>query len=49
MTALPALAASTAAYGTPFTVRAGEWFIAFAMIMLAMLKLQDVESFSTCS
>ena len=46
MTALAALAASTAAFGTPLTVRAGEWFIAFSMIMLAMLKLQDVEKFS---
>ena len=46
MTALAALGASTAAYGTPFTVRAGEWFVAFSMIMLAMLKLQDVEKFS---
>ena len=34
-------------YGTPFTVRAGEWFIAFSMAVLALLKLQDVESFST--
>ena len=46
MTALAALAASTAAFGTPFTIQAGEWFIAFSMIMLAMLKLQDVEKFS---
>jgi glutaredoxin len=47
MTALMALAASHAAYGTPFTMRAGEWFIAFSMCVLAMLKLQNVESFST--
>jgi glutaredoxin len=46
MTALAAVAASTAAFGTPFTIRAGEWFIAFSMIMLAMLKLQDIEKFS---
>ena len=46
-TALLALAASFAAYGTPFTIRAGEWFIAFSMCMLAMLKLQNVESFSS--
>jgi hypothetical protein len=46
MTALTALAGSMAAYGTPFTIRAGEWFVAFSMIMLAMLKLQDVEKFS---
>lgn len=42
-----AVAVSHAAFGTPFTVRAGEWFIAFAMAILAMLKLQDVERFST--
>ena len=47
MTALMALAASYAAYNTPFTVRAGEWFIAFSMCVLAILKLQNVESFST--
>ncbi|MGR6330503.1 MauE/DoxX family redox-associated membrane protein [Sphingomonas sp. XXL09] len=47
ITALMALAASLAAYGTPWTMRAGEWFIAFSMTVLAMLKLQDVESFST--
>ena len=47
MTALMALAASYAVYGTPFTVRAGEWFIAFSMAVLALLKLQSVESFAT--
>ncbi|MGU3479146.1 MauE/DoxX family redox-associated membrane protein [Methylobacterium sp. D48H] len=47
MTALMALAASHAVYGTPFTMRAGEWFIAFSMCVLALLKLQDVESFSS--
>ncbi|KOX43465.1 membrane protein [Streptomyces purpurogeneiscleroticus] len=47
MTALMAQAASYAAYGTPFTVRAGEWFIAFSMCVLAILKLQDVETFSS--
>jgi hypothetical protein len=47
MTALMALAASHAAYGTPFTMRAAEWFIAFSMCVLALLKLQDVESFSS--
>ena len=46
ITALMALAASTAAYGTPFTIRAGEWFIGFSMAILALLKLQDVEKFS---
>ena len=47
MTALMALAASTAAFGTPLTLRAAEWFIAFSMCVLALLKLQDVETFST--
>ncbi|GJD32608.1 hypothetical protein PMNALOAF_3885 [Methylobacterium adhaesivum] len=47
MTALMALAASYAAFGTPLTLRAGEWFIAFSMCVLAILKLQDVESFSS--
>ncbi len=42
-----ALAASHAAFGTPLTVRAGEWFIAFSMAVLAMLKLQDVDRFAT--
>jgi glutaredoxin len=42
-----ALAVSQASFGTPFTVRAGEWFVSFSMAILAMLKLQDVESFST--
>jgi len=47
MTALMALAASDAAYGTPLSLRAAEWFIAFSMCVLALLKLQDVESFSS--
>ena len=47
VTALMALAASYAAFGTPFTLRAGEWFIAFSMCVLAILKLRDVESFSS--
>src|SRR5688572_28955828 len=42
-----ALAASYAMLGSPITVMAAEWFVAFAMVLLAMLKLQDVESFST--
>ena len=44
---LMAFATSFAVYGTPFTVRAGEWFIAFSMAILALLKLQNVESFAT--
>jgi glutaredoxin len=47
MTALMALAASFAIFENPFTVLAIEWFIAFSMCALAMLKLQDLESFST--
>ncbi|MCA0908867.1 MauE/DoxX family redox-associated membrane protein [Qipengyuania gaetbuli] len=42
-----ALALSQFVYSTPFTVRAAEWFVAFAMVILAMLKLQDVEKFSS--
>lgn len=47
MTALMALAASTAAFGTPLTERAAMWFVSFSMCVLAILKLQDVERFST--
>lgn len=47
MTALMALAASYAVYGTPLTIRAGEWFIAFSMCVLAIQKLQNVETFSS--
>src|SRR5690606_4305980 len=28
-------------------IRAAEWFVAFTMAILAMLKLQDIEQFST--
>ncbi len=44
---LMALAASWAVHGDLLTIRAAEWFIAFSMSILAMLKLQDVERFST--
>lgn len=44
---LMALAISWETYGTVFTVRAFEWFISVAMCLLAVQKLQDVESFST--
>jgi len=47
ITALMALAASQAAFGSPLTVRAAEWFIGFSMAVLALLKLQDVEKFSS--
>ena len=46
MAALMALAASWAAFGELLTVRAGEWFIAFSMCILAILKLRDIESFT---
>lgn len=44
---LMGLAMSWAAYGTVLTLRAAEWFIAMSMCLLAVQKLQDVESFST--
>lgn len=47
MTALMAMAAGYAVDDTPFTIRAAEWFVAFAMCALALLKLQNVESFAT--
>ncbi len=46
-TALMALALSWAAFGTLLSVRTFEWFIALSMTVLAIQKLQDVESFST--
>jgi glutaredoxin len=46
MTALAALAASYAINGQLFTVRAAQWFIAFSMVVLSLLKLQNVETFS---
>ena len=45
--ALMALAANHAAFGQALTIRSAEWFIAFSMCILAMLKLQDIESFSS--
>ena len=42
-----ALSLSWWAFETALTVRAAEWFVAFSMAMLAMLKLQDVEKFSS--
>jgi glutaredoxin len=47
MTALMAMAASHAVLGSPFTLRAGEWFIGFSMCVLALLKLQNIETFAT--
>ncbi|MGF7160163.1 glutaredoxin [Rhodoligotrophos appendicifer] len=47
LTALMALAASYAVTANPFTILAAEWFISFSMVVLALLKLQNVESFAT--
>jgi glutaredoxin len=47
VTALMALAAGQAAFGTPLTWRTVSWFIAFSMCVLAIQKLRDVESFSS--
>lgn len=47
MTAATATAASYAVTGQLLTIRAAEWFIAFSMVVLALLKLQNVEKFST--
>lgn len=45
--ALMALAGNWALSGALWTVRSAEWFIAFAMCMLAVQKLRDVDSFAT--
>jgi glutaredoxin len=47
VTALMALAGSYATTGDLLTGRAVEWFIGFSMAVLAMLKLQNIESFAT--
>ena len=47
VTALMAMALSYATLGAAFTARAAEWFIGLSMMVLAMLKLQNLESFST--
>lgn len=47
VTALMALALSYGVFGQVLTVPAGEWFISLSMMALAMLKLRDIESFST--
>lgn len=46
VTFLMALAAVWATRGALFDVRVLEWFIAFSMCVLAILKLQDLVSFS---
>lgn len=45
--ALMAMAVSFATMATPFTRHAAEWFVSFTMVLLAMLKLRDVEGFAT--
>ncbi|MCC5854824.1 MAG: glutaredoxin [Idiomarina sp.] len=47
MTALSALALNKGMHGSWISVHAVEWFIAMSMVVLALLKLQNVESFST--
>ncbi|MBO6727627.1 MAG: glutaredoxin family protein [Rhizobiaceae bacterium] len=42
-----ALGLSWSVFGTVLTVRAAEWFVAISMCILAIQKLQDIESFST--
>jgi glutaredoxin len=44
---LMALALNWYTFGTAFSLRAFEWFIAISMCLLAIQKLQDLESFST--
>jgi len=45
--ALMALSLSWYVFGDLLTLRAFEWFIAISMTVLAIQKLQDIESFST--
>ena len=47
MAALLAIAASHAAFGSPFSALALQWFGGFSMAILALLKLQDIGKFST--
>ena len=47
LTALMAAGASYAVSGSVFNLRTAEWFIGFSMVVLSLLKLQNVESFST--
>jgi glutaredoxin len=46
LTALSAMAATYAVTGALLTTLTLQWFIAFSMVVLALLKLQNVESFS---
>ncbi len=47
MTALMAMAAGYAVDGTVLSIRVAEWFVAFSMVVLALLKLQNGETFAT--
>lgn len=47
MTALTSLVLSFSIYGNALTIQTAEWFIALSMVVLSLLKLQNVESFST--
>lgn len=47
ITGLMACMASWTAFGDAFTLRTVQWFVAFSMCVLALLKLQDLEKFST--
>src|SRR5436190_12569467 len=47
MTALMALATTYAVKGEVFNVHTIQWFISFSMVVLAILKMQNLESFST--
>jgi glutaredoxin len=47
MTLLLALAVSHAITGDALTRLAAEWFVGFSMVVLALLKLQNLETFST--
>ncbi|AOL94580.1 Glutaredoxin [Porphyrobacter sp. LM 6] len=47
MTALMAVATGIATDGQAVSISVAEWFIAFSMCVLALLKLQDVEKFAT--
>lgn len=42
-----AMAAGEIAFGSPMHARTWEWFVAFSMVILAMLKLQDLDRFAT--
>lgn len=44
--ALMALSGSWATQGALLTIRAGEWFIAFSMCILAIQKLRDLDGFA---